>query len=61
MRTKLSQELSYLATETERLSVTREQLGHAMLVLSRPEEVCVHNLKAREFRQAMILHFKITI
>ena len=51
LRAKLGQELSYLDTETKALSVTRDQLSHAMLALSRPEEVCIHNLKARGFRQ----------
>ena len=51
LRAQLAQELSYLDTETQALTVTREQLSHAMLALSRPEEVCIHNLRAREFRQ----------
>ena len=32
-----------------------------LLMLSRPEEVCVHNLKAREFRQGKSIIIKETV
>ena len=55
MRAQLAQELGYLDTEAGRLGEARDQLSHALLALARPEEVCVHNLRAREFRQGIVL------
>ena len=51
MRRRLGEELSYLDTEAGRLAGARDQLTHALAALTRPEEVCIHNLRAREFRQ----------
>ena len=33
----------------------REELEHALAMLKKPEDICVHNLKAREFRQGIDL------
>jgi len=51
MKMKLTQELCYLQTENEKLEFSKDELEHANLMLMKPEDVCIHNLKAREFRQ----------
>ena len=33
----------------------RDELEHALAMLKKPEDICVHNLKAREFRQGIDL------
>ena len=54
MRTKLSQELCYLQTEITKLELIRDELEHATLMIKKPEDICIHNLKAREFRQGIL-------
>ena len=60
MKKKLTQELCYLQTENEKLEFSKDELEHAKLMLMKPEDVCIHNLKAREFRQGSLKDCRIT-
>ena len=55
----MTKEASYLSTDNELLVQHRDELDHALLMLKKPEDICVHNLKARDFRQGMkVFHFR---
>ena len=52
---KLVQELYYLNDENDKLVLSRYEINHAIEMLKKPEDVIIHNLKAREFRQGIDL------
>ena len=52
---KLVQELYYLNDENDKLVLSRYEINHAIEMLKKPEDIIIHNLKAREFRQGIDL------
>ena len=52
---KLEQELYYLNDENDKLVLSRFEINHAIEMLKKPEDIIIHNLKAREFRQGIDL------
>ena len=53
--TELTKESLYLCKENECLLFSKEELQHSLLMLKKPEDICIHNLRAREFRQGIEL------
>ena len=52
---KLVQELHYLNDENDKLVLSSYEINHAIEMLKKPEDIIIHNLKAREFRQGIDL------
>ena len=52
---KLEHELYYLNDENDKLVLSRFEINHAIEMLKKPEDIIIHNLKAREFRQGIDL------
>ena len=52
---KLVEELHYLHDENDKLVLSRYEINHAIEMLKKPEDIIIHNLKAREFRQGIDL------